>query len=130
MTSQEYMAMGHRCPGLLDFAIMVRISSTAPVTKEHNCQLVHHHDLHLSRLLGLCSDCDTAQMQFGDLPGSYLWGSQSPDWGSGRSRPPLGAIHTSFPPLLISFTIAPSVRLFVACIAFHDGYWWHTKVHE
>ena len=31
MTSQEYMAMGHKCPPFFDFAIMVRISSTAPV---------------------------------------------------------------------------------------------------
>jgi hypothetical protein len=31
MTSQEYMAMGHKCPAFFDFAIMVRISSTAPV---------------------------------------------------------------------------------------------------
>lgn len=50
----------------------------------------------------------------GSVPGSYLWGSQSPVWGSGLSLPPLGAIHTSLPPLPISFTMAPSVRLFVA----------------
>ncbi|KAA6421691.1 MAG: hypothetical protein FRX49_08302 [Trebouxia sp. A1-2] len=93
MTSQEYMAMGHKCPAFFDFAIMITVQT---VNTDRDGQ-------------GALTAVEQAS------PGSYWCGSQSPDSGSGLSLPPLGAIHTSFPPLLNSFTMAPSVRLFVAC---------------
>lgn len=40
MTSQEYMAMGYKCPFFFDLAIMVRISSTAPAAAQPQHALV------------------------------------------------------------------------------------------